>query len=90
MELACQARKCPVTFGLRTVTGGAWRNLGIWNAVLVDLLSSRHEFPWGPPNGLGSRSLKCVATAVSIEGLSAWATLNMTGFVRLRSMKARN
>ena len=43
-----------------------------------------------PPNGFGLRFLKCVASAVSIDGLRTCATLNMIGFVRLRSMKARN
>jgi hypothetical protein len=43
-----------------------------------------------PPIGLGSRFLKCVASAEIIDGLSAWATLAMTGLVRRRSTKARN
>src|ERR1700694_2247400 len=32
MELACQTRKCIGAFGVRPVTGSAWRNLGAGNA----------------------------------------------------------
>ena len=36
------------------------------------------------------RFLKCAARAASIDGLRTCATLNMIGFVRLRSVNARN
>ena len=43
-----------------------------------------------PPYGSGFSSLRCAARASTISGVKTWATLNMTGFVRLRSIKARS
>src|ERR1700730_14480485 len=74
---------------------------GPWHAEQAGTLasgnpSSKIVFPMArfsfgaPPIGLESRSLKCAARAAIIDGLRACATLNMTGFIRLCSMKACN
>ena len=43
MELARQTRKCVGAFGIRPVTGSAWRNLGAWEHLL-----RRFSFPQPP------------------------------------------
>src|SRR5215469_4614362 len=40
------------------MTGGACRNIGFGNAVLKDLLSSGHKFPWSIAEGSGIESSK--------------------------------
>src|SRR6202035_1654976 len=46
MELTGQPGKCPVTFTLCTVTGRAWRNLGVRHSLLIECLSRGHELLW--------------------------------------------
>ena len=90
MKLARQTGKRVGSLGIRPVTGSAWRNLGAGNAFFVDFFPAATSSFGAPPNGLGLRSLKYVDKAVSIGGLRTCATLNITGFVRLRSINACN
>src|SRR5260370_2364229 len=46
MELSCQPRKCVSAFGVRSVTGSAWRNLRTGNAIFIDFLPFGHELLW--------------------------------------------
>src|SRR5208337_1168365 len=53
IELACQTGERSVPFRFWTVTGSTWRNIGIGNALFIDLLPPGHEFLWRAPDGFG-------------------------------------
>ena len=58
MELTCQARKLSVAMSVRAVTGRTWRNVGVCDTLLIDLLSRRHEFAGGAAKWLRSEIAK--------------------------------
>jgi hypothetical protein len=58
MELACEPRKCPVTLGRRTVTRGAWSNVGFRNSFLVDCLPHCHELLWRSAQRFGIKYIE--------------------------------
>ena len=91
IDLARQPRNFVLALAVRAMTGGASGNVGFGKPFLVDSLTRQRWIPSARRRMVcGLRSLKCVASAVIIDGLSTCATLRMIGLVRLRSMKARN
>lgn len=87
VKLSRQTRECVAALSVIAVTGRAGWNVGFRNALKIDLLAFCQIFD-APSSGFGSRWLNCSARAFSICGVSTWATLNITGLLRRRSMNA--
>ena len=76
--------------GLGTVTGGAGGNIGVGNSILEDILARSHEPVRGATDRRGIELLNSSASADTIPGFNACATLNMILLVRRCSIKARS